>query len=138
MRIDDLHGDHARFQDPRAAALVALEGKLHVIRGERIAVVELDALAQHELVAEPVARRRPRLCEARRHRIPGHRLHEPVVQGVEHHERRDHARRFRRIEEGRRERDVHRPRHLARWRRNGADGRAAQQERDGEYAQWTE
>src|SRR5215471_11056285 len=50
------------------------------------AVVELRVLAQDELVGEPVLGRRPRLGQARRADVARHRLHERVVQRVEHHE----------------------------------------------------
>src|SRR5439155_904229 len=79
LRIDDVHAGHARLQRRRAAAAVPLERELHVLRGHGLAVVELDALAKDELIGEAVLRHAPRLGEARRHRLPGQRLHDRVV-----------------------------------------------------------
>src|SRR5262249_4730395 len=110
----DLDVPHAVFED--LADLRALEAELHVFRRERIAVVELQTLAQLEVVRQPVPGHRPRLGEAGRHEIAGHRLHERIVQRVEHPERREKAAGdLARIEPRRRERDVERPTHLALW-----------------------
>src|SRR5437870_876552 len=49
-RVDDLDLADALLEELRPRALVAVERELHDVRGHRIAVVELDALAQHELV----------------------------------------------------------------------------------------
>src|SRR5439155_1522016 len=61
LGIDDLDRGHPGLERGGAATLVALERELHVVGGQRLAVVEPQALAQHELVAEPVLRDRPRL-----------------------------------------------------------------------------
>ena len=87
--------------------------------------MELHALADDELVREAVLGLRPRLGEARR-LLPGwHRLHQRVVQSVEHHERRDDALGLGGIEPARRKRDVHAPRHGA-FGRGGHRIRAAE------------
>ena len=115
---DDLDVAHPLFQD--LADLRALEAEPHVLGGEGIAVVELDALAQLELVDLLVGAHRPRFGEARRHEIAGHRLHERVVHRVEDPERRDEARgRLARVEPGRRQSHVERPAHLAFGLRRG-------------------
>src|SRR5207302_4581625 len=72
-RADDDDLLDGRLQQLRRAAAEALERKLHVLRGDGIAVVELRALAQRELRGESVARHRPGLGEARRGRRAGHR-----------------------------------------------------------------
>ena len=105
-------GDLA-LEEGRARPAVALEGELHVLGRHHVAVVETDVLAQHELVDEAVLRLGPRLGERRRHRLAGHRLHEGVVQGVQHHEGRDDAGGLGRIEPGRGQGDVNGPRDLA-------------------------
>ena len=90
VRIDDLDRGHLVLQELRGGAAVALEAELHVLRGERIAVVEHDALAQDELVAESVLGHGPRLGERRGHGVARHGLHHGVVQRVEHlHDRDD-------------------------------------------------
>jgi len=94
-------------------ALGAVERELHVLGGERIAVVELQPLAQLELVDALVGTHRPRLRQARRLVIARHRLHERVVHRVQHPERREHADDLGRVEPRRREGDVERPAHLA-------------------------
>ena len=48
------------LDEARGVAAIALERELHVLRRHRLAVVELDAGAQHEVVAQPVGRRRSR------------------------------------------------------------------------------
>ena len=63
--IDDLDLAHALLEDLHPRALVPLEGELHVRGGDRLAVVELRALAQDELVGEPVLRLGERLRQAR-------------------------------------------------------------------------
>ena len=45
---------HPLLEELGRGAPVALEGELHVLGGEGVAVVEHDALAEHELVAEAV------------------------------------------------------------------------------------
>ena len=87
--IEDLYVLHLLLQEFRGAALVAVERELDVLGGHGLAVVELDVLTQHERVGEAVLRHRPRLGEARRGLPGGHRLHQRVVDRVEHLERRD-------------------------------------------------
>ena len=53
-RIDDVDRLHPVVQQLGGGAAVALEAELHVLRRERIAVVELETRAQLELVDEPV------------------------------------------------------------------------------------
>src|SRR3989442_8210694 len=64
--IHDLNFAHAVFQELHAGAAVAIVGKLHVLRRDRIAVVELDTLAEHELIGQSVLRLAPRLGQAPR------------------------------------------------------------------------
>src|SRR6266478_4143676 len=95
------------------------------------AVVELDTLAQDELLDESVLRQAPRFGQARRHGVAGHGLYERVVQRVEDHERRGDARSLGRVEPGGGKRDVDPPGHLAFGRggnRSGSDGRNQEEE----------
>jgi len=73
------HLDLAHLVLEDLVALGALEGELHVLRGERIAVVELEPGPELEVVGLAVGAHRPRLGEARGHRLAGHGLHERVV-----------------------------------------------------------
>ena len=108
---DDLDVAHAVLE--HLADLGPLEAELHVVRRERITVVELQSLAQLEVVDALVRAHRPRLREARRHEVAGHRLHERVVHRVEHPERcQEAAGDLARIEPRRRQRHVERPAHL--------------------------
>src|SRR2546428_11628339 len=86
--IDDLDFTYALLEEFRPRAAVALEREFHVLGRHRIAVVELDALADDEVVGEPVLRLRERLREARRGRSRRDRLHHGVVEPVQAHERR--------------------------------------------------
>src|SRR5437016_8579074 len=115
--IDDLDFTYALLEEFRPRAAVALEREFHVLGRHRIAVVELEALADDEVVGEPVLRLRERLREARRVRSRRHRLHQGVVERVQHHERRDDPLGLGRIEPARGERDVNAPRYRALWRR---------------------
>src|SRR2546425_872986 len=94
-------------------ALVALERELDVLGGERVAVVELHAFAEREVVHAPVRRDLPRLRQAGGGRVPGHRLGQRVVDRVHHHEWRNDPQGLGGIEPRRRERDVNAPRQLA-------------------------
>ena len=112
---------HAVLERLGGGAAVALERELHVLGGHRVAVVEPGALPKHELVDEPVRRHAPRLGQARGHRIARQGLQHSVVQGVEHHERRDDPGCLGRVEPRGSERDVNCPGHLTggRVRRRG-------------------
>src|SRR5215467_783824 len=77
------------------------------------AVVELEPLAQLELIGPLIRTERPRLGQARRHDVAGHRLDQGIVERVLDPERRDKAQHLARIEPGRRHRHVERPAHLA-------------------------
>src|SRR5262249_57493244 len=90
--------------------------------GDRVAGVELDVLSEDELVRKPVLRGRPRLGQARRERVAGHRLHERVVQRVERQERRDDTRRLGGIEPCRGQGDVGGDRQLPFGRGRGGPG----------------
>ena len=127
-RIGGLHAGHALLQRLDRGAAVALQRELHVVRRDRVAVVEERALAEHELVHEPVLRDRPGFGQPRRPRLPGHGLHQSVVQGVEDHVGRDHPRGLRRVEPRGCQRDVHGPGELAL-------GRGRQSRRKGEDEQ---
>ena len=54
VRIGDLDRLHPIVQELRRRAFVTHEAELHVLGGERIAVVEFEPLAQLELPGEPV------------------------------------------------------------------------------------
>jgi len=54
LRIHDLHVADLVLQQLRGRAAIALERELHVVRCDRLPVVELGAFAQHELVHAPV------------------------------------------------------------------------------------
>ena len=111
-------------------AAIALEGELDVVGGDGLAGMELRALAEDELVDEPVGRHGPRLGQARRHRLARHRLDERVVQPVQDHERRA-GERLRRVEIRGDQGRVHAPRHLALGRGAGRGGRGeAETQRD--------
>src|SRR5262249_44200174 len=119
------------FEDLARRAAIALERELDVLGGDRLAIVELWAAAQDELVREPVGRYAPRFRERRRQRVAGQGFQHRVVGAVEHHERRDDPGRFGGIEPRRRERDVDAPGHLALGR--GGNGRyAGRREQQGE------
>ena len=125
----DLDVAHLLLQDLRA--LGAVEAEPHVLGGERVAVVELHALAQLELVHAPVRAHLPGLGQARGQEIAGHRLHERVVHRGEHPERGQHPDHLGRIEPGRRERHVERPAHLSfRLGLSGRGGETGTEEQD--------
>jgi len=113
MGIDDLDGGHRVAQHLGRHTPVAVEGELHVLGRHDVAVVELHAPAQDELVAEPVSGHAPRLGQARGHGLAGHRLHERVVQGVVREERRDALRMLAGIEPDGRDGEMHGPGDLA-------------------------
>ena len=132
LTVDDLHRGHAILEQLGRGALVTLEGELDVLGRHRLAVVERGALAEHELVHQAVLRGRPRLGQALALGRARHELHERVVHRVEHHERRDQARRLRGIEPRRGQRDVDGPRPI--WpggaRGGGRDARDREQGQD--------
>ena len=133
LRIGRLDRRHVVLHQLVRGAAIALEREFHVLGGDRLAIVEFDALAQHEFVAEPVLRGRPRLGEARRLRLARHRLHHRVVQRVEHHEGGDDPLRLGRVEPGRRQRDVDGPGQLAAGcGRPGHAGRAGDKAESGQ------
>ena len=109
--IDDRDLAHLVLERP--GPLVALEAELHVLGGERVPVVELQPLAQLELVRALIGADRPRLGQAGGHEIARHRLHERVVDRVEHPERRELSLGFAGIEPLGRQRHVEGPAHLA-------------------------
>src|SRR5256712_4412269 len=119
---------HALLEDLRPRALVPLEGELRVRGRDRLAVVELRALANDELVREPVLRLRERLREARGVEASGYGLHQRVVQGVEHHEGRGDPLGLTGVEPARGQRDVDAPGHGARRPRRPGRGRAGDTE----------
>ena len=133
QRVDDLDACNLLLEELGGGAAIALEGELDVLGRHRLAVVEDDVAPQGELVGEPVRRHRPGLGERGRRRIAGHGLHQRVVQRVEHEHAGDDAGMLAGIEPGRRDRDVHRPGHLA-FRRGGCPrGRRRQEESQGEH-----
>src|SRR5882724_8298229 len=88
-------------------------------------------LAQDEIVDEPIRRRGPRLGQAGRERLAGHRLHDAVVERVEDHERRDDGR-LRWIEVRRHQGRMNRPRDLPVRRGADRDRRHQEEQRDGD------
>src|SRR5262249_36055230 len=115
MRVDDLHGGDALLQELRGRALVAFEGEFHVLRSDRLAVVEPHALTQAEFVDEPVGRGTPRLGKTRRHRIAGQGLYHRVVDHEVEDEGGDERLGLGGIEPPGRGRDVEHQGHLAFW-----------------------
>ena len=116
--VDDLDGANVSLQLLRASALVALEAELHVLGGQRVAVVELEVAAQLELVHESVGALGPGLGQTRRHlALARQGPDQRVVEREQHPERGDLRGRARRIEPGRRDRDVPGDGHLAGRRR---------------------
>ena len=107
---DDLHVLHLLVEQ---LAPGAREAELDVLGRERLAVVELDSLAQLELVRALVGADRPRLGQARRVVVAGHRLHHRVVQRIEDPEGRERAGHLAGIVPGRHQRDVDGEAHLA-------------------------
>ena len=101
------------------AAPVALEGELHVLRGDRLAVVELRG-PQHELRREHVLGHGPRLRQARARAHAGHRLDQPVVEHVEQEIGRDGALALRGVQPPRDRAEVHRDGERALRRRGRA------------------
>ncbi len=130
-RIRSLHRRDALLERLAGRTPVALERELDVLGDDRLAVVELHPLAEHEVVDETVRGHRPRLGQARRDGIARHRLEHRVVQGVDHHEGRDDPGGLGRIEPGGGERDVRAPDHLT-FGRGGARRRAEDHEREDE------
>ena len=117
VRIDDRDLPHLVVQDLRS--LGAMEAELHVLGGERIAVVELEPLTQLELVDALIRAHRPGFGQARRHEIAGHGFHERVVDRVEDPERREPLE-LAGVEPHGRQGHVQRPPHLPfrLWRRS--------------------
>ena len=111
--VHDLHFADLLLDLFGAPAPVALEGELDVFSGHHVAVVELDALPEHELIDEAVLRHRPRLGQTRRAEAGWHRLHQRVVEGVEHHERDDGPFRVRGVEPAGGQGNVRPPRHAS-------------------------
>ena len=112
-RVDDLHVLDLVLEELRRPAAIAVEGELDVLGGDGIPVVELDPLAQQELVTGAIGGHRPGLREARRGRALGHGLHQRVVDRVEDLERTDGGLRLAGIEPAGCQRDVEGVRHLA-------------------------
>src|SRR5437899_2150829 len=73
LSVDHLDRGDAGLEGGRCSPAVSLERELHILGGHRLAVVEFDALAQHELLHETVTRYGPRFGEARRHGLARHR-----------------------------------------------------------------
>jgi hypothetical protein len=66
---------------------IAQEAELHVLGGEGVSVVELQPLAQLEVIDPSVRAEGPRLREARRSRVAGHGLDERVMERIADPER---------------------------------------------------
>ena len=128
-RIDDLDRGDFLLEQLGRRTLVALERELHVLGGERIAILEHDALAHDELVAEAVLGDGPGFGQRGRHGVARHGLHHRVVHGVEHLHHRDDPGVLPGIEPDGGQRDVHGPRHL-RLRCRGAGSKTDQEAQD--------
>src|SRR5262245_45174917 len=63
---------HLLLDQSLIGAAVALEGELDVLGGDRLAIVEFDAITEHEVPAQSVLRRRPRLRETWRVDVARH------------------------------------------------------------------
>jgi len=133
MWVDDLHGGDALLQELRGRALVAFEGEFHVLWGHRLAVVEPYALAQDELVGEPVGRGAPRLSKTRRHRVAGQGLDQRVVDHEVEDEWRDESLGLGGIEPPGRDRDVEHQGHLAFGAGAGRHGRQKGEKNEERY-----
>src|SRR5215471_10982442 len=95
---------------------VAPEGKFHILSGEGVAVVKLDALAELEFIDPLVVAHRPRLGQRGGHEIARHRLDQGIMQRVENPKERLPAHgHLARIEPGGREGHVEGPAHLPGW-----------------------
>src|SRR5216683_2325593 len=77
---------------------------------------------EHELIDEAVLRHRPRFGQARRAEAGWHRLHQRVVEGVEHHERDDGPFRVRGVEPAGGQGNVRSPCHASFGRRAERSG----------------
>ena len=100
QRIDDLHRGNALLHGRMRRPMIAFEGEFHILCGDRLAVVEWHALAQDEIIGEPVFRDRPRFRQAGRLRPARHVLGHGIVQCIQQHIRRDDAGRLGRIHPG--------------------------------------
>jgi hypothetical protein len=112
LGIGGLDREHPLLHQIVRGTLIALEGELHVVGRDRVAIVKPGTLADDKLVAEAVLGRRPRFGEARRQRLTRHRLHHRIMERVHHHEGGDDARCLRRVKPCRGQRDVHAPNQL--------------------------
>ena len=110
--VHHFHGADALLQRLGGRAAIPLERKLHVFRGDGLAVVKAYALAQDEVVCEVILRYSPGFGEAWCERLIRHGFYDRVVDRVVNHVRRSRPRGFRRVEPRRRQRDVHTPRDL--------------------------
>src|SRR5438046_8808856 len=64
MGVDDIHAGDPRLECPGGGPAVALDGELHVLGGQGVAVVERHSAAQDEVIAGAVRRNSPSLAEA--------------------------------------------------------------------------
>src|SRR2546422_2282939 len=71
---------------PPPRAFITLEAEFHVLGGDGVAVVKLEAAAQLELVHEPVRALRPRLRQTVAHLLPRHRADQRIVERIQHTE----------------------------------------------------
>src|SRR5438552_16378843 len=81
--IDDLDLLDARLQRLGPGPLVALEAKLNVLGGDRVAVVELEPSAELELVDPPVRAFLPRLSRASAHLLPRQRARPRIMVSID-------------------------------------------------------
>src|SRR6185503_17146727 len=114
--VGNLHGLYSLVKQLARDAPVTLEGKLHIVGREGIAIVKLEALAELELVYEPVRAFPPRLRQTRRHVVTWQGLGQGVVQRVQELEQGAEDRGLRGIEKRGSYRGVEGDRQLAfRW-----------------------
>ena len=112
VRMDDLDGLDLLLQFRRPSPFVARKAELHVLGRKGITIVELDALAQLEIVGQAIGAFVPLGREAGRHVPVRHGFHQRIMQRPQADIRREQRPGLRRIKPRRRQGDVHRPRHL--------------------------
>lgn len=106
--IDNFDLAHPLLIFPGRSPFVAQKAELHVLGGDRFAVVKLDAGAKRELVDHFIGTLRIGFGQARRHASLGHGLKERTMQALLHHVRRDNAGIQAGSEPGRGQRHMHR------------------------------
>ena len=88
VSVDDLDRLHPLVQQLGRSPLVAQEAESHILGGERIAVVEGQALTQLEFIGQPVLALRSGFRQTSGHIVAHQGFDQRVMQGVGEHERR--------------------------------------------------